>query len=221
MAYSGIHWPSVLIAAGSVAACPTIWSIVARNEYKNKTMTKFFGSKYRGCYALAAWIFCSSLYRDKLFERAVAENAAHKLIDGAAKGGNGAALVRAAKCAGWALISAGATLVGSSLYQLGITGTYLGDYFGILMSERVTAFPFSTFEDPMYLGSSLCFAGYALRENSAVGLALSAWVYAVYYVSCHYFENPFTDSIYEQAAWAKSPNAKSPLDSPKKFPGSS
>ena len=29
------------------------------------------------------------------------------------------------------------------MYALGVTGTYLGDYFGILMDEPVTSFPFN------------------------------------------------------------------------------
>jgi methylene-fatty-acyl-phospholipid synthase len=45
---------------------------------------------------------------------------------------------------------------------LGITGTFLGDYFGILMKEKVTGFPFNLTSDPMYNGSSLIFLGDAI-----------------------------------------------------------
>jgi phosphatidylethanolamine N-methyltransferase len=48
------------------------------------------------------------------------------------------------------------------MWALGVTGTYLGDYFGILMSEMVTGFPFNVMSDPMYWGSSMCFVGVAL-----------------------------------------------------------
>lgn len=34
------------------------------------------------------------------------------------------------------LLAAGSTLVVSSMWKLGVTGTYLGDYFGILMDVR-------------------------------------------------------------------------------------
>ena len=50
----------------------------------------------------------------------------------------------------------------TSLYQLGLTGTYLGDYFGILMKERVTAFPFNVLEHPMYHGATMTFLGMSL-----------------------------------------------------------
>jgi phosphatidylethanolamine/phosphatidyl-N-methylethanolamine N-methyltransferase len=50
----------------------------------------------------------------------------------------------------------------TSIYQLGVTGTYLGDYFGIYMKERVTAFPFNTLEHPMYHGAVMTFVGTSL-----------------------------------------------------------
>lgn len=34
------------------------------------------------------------------------------------------------------LFAWGSTLVVSSMWKLGVTGTYLGDYFGILMNVR-------------------------------------------------------------------------------------
>lgn len=48
------------------------------------------------------------------------------------------------------------------MYALGVTGTYLGDYFGILMDDMVTGFPFNVVADPMYVGSGLSFFAVAL-----------------------------------------------------------
>ena len=56
----------------------------------------------------------------------------------------------------------GGVLVLGSFYRLGITGTYLGDHFGILLRQRVTEFPFNFCSHPMYEGSTLIFLGYAL-----------------------------------------------------------
>ena len=61
-----------------------------------------------------------------------------------------------------ALFVIGQTLVLSSTWALGITGTFLGDYFGILMDHRVEGFPFNIVENPMYVGSTICFAAGAL-----------------------------------------------------------
>ncbi len=56
----------------------------------------------------------------------------------------------------------GTILVLSSMYALGITGTYLGDYSGILMDKKVETFPFNVTDNPMYYGSTLSFFGTAL-----------------------------------------------------------
>lgn len=68
----------------------------------------------------------------------------------------------AIKALGALLFVAGQVFVLSSMWALGFTGTYLGDYFGILMDGMVKGFPFNVMGDPMYWGSSMCFAGYAL-----------------------------------------------------------
>ncbi|OMH80397.1 Phosphatidyl-N-methylethanolamine N-methyltransferase [Zancudomyces culisetae] len=74
-----------------------------------------------------------------------------------------------------------------------------GDYFGILMSERVTSFPFNVLEHPMYVGSTLSFFGVALYYNSLVGVLLSCFVIVCYMVASK-FEGEFTSMIYRQAA---------------------
>jgi methylene-fatty-acyl-phospholipid synthase len=51
---------------------------------------------------------------------------------------------------------------------LGIIGTFLGDYFGILMKEKVTGFPFNITNDPMYNGSSLLFLADAIAYISII-----------------------------------------------------
>lgn len=53
------------VALFSFAFAPTFWNTVARLEYKTHILTKiFFGSKYIGCYVLAATIFMLQLQRD-------------------------------------------------------------------------------------------------------------------------------------------------------------
>ena len=98
---------------------------------------------------------------------------------------------------GWALIGVGGTLVLTSMYALGITGTYLGDYFGILMDEPVTGFPFNVSGAPMYVGSAFSFVGTALRYKCPAGFALSALVWICYSVALRY-EDPFTEMIYKK-----------------------
>jgi hypothetical protein len=120
---------------------PIIWNIIARNEYRNKTLTRFFGGKYQGCYALAAWIFFSSLGKDYLFSLAVDANPVPQITRSATQ--QDALYLLGTGCIGF-----GSVLVLSSYYRLGITGTYLGDYFGIYMNSRITALPLQRLREP-------------------------------------------------------------------------
>jgi phosphatidylethanolamine N-methyltransferase len=71
-------------------------------------------------------------------------------------------------------------LVLSSMWALGLTGTYLGDYFGILMDSRVTGFPFNITDAPMYYGSTMSFLGTALWYGKPAGILLTGLVFVVY-----------------------------------------
>ncbi|KAI4171703.1 MAG: hypothetical protein LQ346_008719, partial [Caloplaca aetnensis] len=93
------------------------------------------------------------------------------------------------------LIICGNVLVLSSTWALGITGTYLGDYFGILMDEPVTSFPFNITGAPMYYGSTMSFLGTALLYGRPAGVLLTAEVLLVYSIALSY-EDPFTSEIY-------------------------
>jgi len=88
-----------------------------------------------------------------------------------------------ARVIGPCLIATGNVLVLSSMYQLGITGTYLGDYFGILMEGPVTSFPFNVTEHPMYEGASMIFFGYAFWSQSLAGVMLSFAVMLAYKIA--------------------------------------
>ena len=147
-------------------------------EYRNKTITRLFGGNARlGCYFLALSIFGAGILRDHLcvsrslpylhrllrrdsaglpsplsrYLRALLEQPRVPLLPAPLD-----ALVPAV------LFVSGQTFVVSSTWALGITGTFLGDYFGILMDHRVEGFPFNALRDPMYVGSTMCFAATAL-----------------------------------------------------------
>ncbi|GIZ39999.1 hypothetical protein CKM354_000335700 [Cercospora kikuchii] len=177
--------PSLWISAASIVFNPTFWNIAARSEYHNKTITKLAGGNPRyGCYALAVTIFSIGIIRDALYERALRAQPSHPLLEG---------FVSQALAVG--LVASGNVLVLSSMWALGITGTYLGDYFGILMDDIVTGFPFNVSGSPMYYGSTMSFIGTALWFGKPAGLVLSALVYVVYEIALR-FEDPFTSQIY-------------------------
>jgi len=83
------------------------------------------------------------------------------------------------------------------MWALGVTGTYLGDYFGILMDEPVTSFPFNVSEAPMYHGSTLSFVATALWYGKPAGLLLTGIVAGAYGVARRW-EDPFTGMIYRK-----------------------
>ena len=93
---------------------------------------------------------------------------------------------------GYGLIAAGNVLVLSSMWALGVTGTYLGDYFGILMDEKVEGFPFNVTGAPMYWGSTCSFLGWAFLRGRLAGFLLTAEVFIMYLLALRFeeYENP-------------------------------
>ncbi|KAL0243407.1 hypothetical protein I308_105373 [Cryptococcus tetragattii IND107] len=181
---------------------PIFWNFVARNEYRNKTITKVVRSPLVGCYLLAITIFSISAFRDHLFLGAVKDQPSLAILGHPA-----------IKAAAIALFASGQTFVITSMWALGVTGTYLGDYFGILMSHRVTSFPFNVLSDPMYVGSFLSHLGTALWFQSPAGIILAAWVWIVYAIALK-FEGPFTDKIYSAKNKKTDGDSSSPVPTP-------
>jgi methylene-fatty-acyl-phospholipid synthase len=83
------------------------------------------------------------------------------------------------------------------MWALGVTGTYLGDYFGILMDAPVTSFPFNVTDAPMYHGSTLNFLATAIWSGKPAGLVLTGLV-ALCYKVARMYEDPFTGMIYQK-----------------------
>jgi len=164
---------------------PVLFTHSYRIEYHNKILTRLFGGRPRtACYFLAATIFGIGLVRDFLYERALRHQPSHPLLD-----------TELATYIGYGLLACGNILVISSTWALGITGTFLGDYFGILMDDIVTGFPFNITDAPMYYGSTMSFLGSALVYGKPAGILLTLEVLVVYLIALR-FENPFTAGIY-------------------------
>ncbi|KAJ8469850.1 hypothetical protein ONZ45_g16752 [Pleurotus djamor] len=119
--------PSLYLSLFSIAFNPTVWNIVARNEYRKKTITRIFGGDpYKGCYFLAFMIFTFGLLRDSLYHKALEEQPKMAILP-----------ERYATLVPAIMFGLGQLFVITSTWSLGITGTFLGDYFGILMDHRV------------------------------------------------------------------------------------
>ncbi|PVH83098.1 phospholipid methyltransferas-like protein [Cadophora sp. DSE1049] len=184
---------SLAVAAASIAFNPIFWNTVARQEYYNKILTKLAGGNSRmACYGLAVTIFSLGIFRDFLYERALRAQPSHPLLQTAL-----------ATYVAYGLIATGNVLVLSSMWALGVTGTYLGDYFGILMNDIVTGFPFNVTASPMYYGSTMSFLGTAILFGKPAGILLTAEVLIVYLIALR-FEDPFTSAIYAKREKAQS-----------------
>jgi len=184
-----VNKTSLLLSIIAITFNPVAWNIVARNEHRNKTITRIFGGNARyGCYFLALMIFSCGILRDNLYQLALLDQPRKALLSEEFK-----IIVPAA------LFIIGQTFVISSTWVLGITGTFLGDYFGILMDHRVEGFPFNVLRDPMYVGSTMCFAATAFWYERPAGLFITGYVYIVYLIALR-FEGPFTDMIYSTRA---------------------
>ncbi|KAH9988663.1 hypothetical protein BJV77DRAFT_1020509 [Russula vinacea] len=161
---------SLLLSLGSITFNPTVWNIVARNEYRNKTITHIFGGNpHLGCYFLAACIFSAGILRDHLTAAG-----AHppRPLD---------MLVPVA------LFAAGQTFVVTSTWTLGSRARL----------------PVNVLRDPMYVGSTMCFAATALWYERPIGLLITFYVYVVYTIALK-FEGPFTDMIYSKRSTSTS-----------------
>ena len=146
------------------------------------------GNSRNACYGLAIAIFSLGIFRDFLYERALSDQPAHPLLQ-----------TTLATYISYGLIACGNVLVLSSMWALGLTGTYLGDYFGILMNDMVTGFPFNVCSAPMYYGSTMSFLGTAIFFGKPAGIMLTVEVLTVYLIALR-FEDPFTAGIYAKRA---------------------
>lgn len=156
----------------SVAFNPIFWNLFARAEHRTKFWSGLVGARW-GCYSLAATIFLLGLARDHFFLAALASAPDSRwwvvtqfpLLH---------------RTLGLASFVVGNVLVVTSMWALGVTGTYLGDYFGILMPSRVTGFPFNVTDNPMYHGSVLSFLGTSLWYAKPLGFWITAEVLIMY-----------------------------------------
>ncbi|KAJ6546919.1 phospholipid methyltransferase-domain-containing protein [Mycena capillaripes] len=173
---------SLYVCLIAVTACPSGWTLIARNEYNNRTLTKLIGARV-ACSILGGVVFVAGLLRDVLYRAALHDQPQYPLP------------YAIQTILAWIIFGTGNFLVAATFVRLGFWGTFYGDYFGILKENRVTSFPFNVLQDPMYLGAKLCFVGAALWYERPAGLLVALYVHLTYAVLVR-FEGPFTKMIY-------------------------
>ena len=143
-------------------------------EYHTHFLTRIFGSAHRGCYALAVTIFSIGIIRDHFYNEALSAQPLYPPVH--------------QPVLAYGLIATGNVLVLSSMWALGVTGTYLGDYFGILMDKKVEGFPFNITGAPMYWGSTCSFLGFAFLRGRLAGFLLTVEVFIMYLLALQFEE---------------------------------
>jgi len=185
-----INWsdPLIWLAAAHITFNPMVWNLGSRLEYKTKFLSSVFGSAKVASYVFSAVSALLSWSRNILiFITVVRQLSFEEYL--------GESTVIFMKVAGTLCFLGGLLLAVSSMFRLGITGTYYGDSFGMLMESRITGFPFNIVDNPMYVGAIITFFGFAVRMMSPIGLLLTFYTCLVYYVTL-LFEEPLTAQIY-------------------------
>lgn len=172
----------------TIAFNPFFWNVVARWEQRTRKLSRTFRSPHLACYSLGGVILLLNVLRSHCFTQAMLSQPKMEGLDNLTT-----------YFLGLSLLGVGTMFVLSSFFALGFTGTFLGDYFGILKEARVTTFPFSITDNPMYWGSTANYLGWALMHASPTGLLLTVVVALVYMVAILY-EEPFTAEIYRHKA---------------------
>uniref|UniRef100_A0A8D0G9N8 Phosphatidylethanolamine N-methyltransferase n=1 Tax=Sphenodon punctatus TaxID=8508 RepID=A0A8D0G9N8_SPHPU len=143
LGYVDVTDSSFAAAALCIAFNPLFWNLVARWEHRTRSLTRLFGSPYTACYCLGAAVVLLNFLRSHCFTEAMKSQPKLESLD-----------CLSGYYAGLAILGIGVLFVVSSFFALGFVGTFLGDYFGILMEAKVMSFPFNVLDNPMYWGST-------------------------------------------------------------------
>jgi len=198
--------PLVYVVFAHVIFNPLYWNIVARLEYNTRFLSKgVFGSKKPGdkrsliaCAVNGVFIFVIGLTRDYLYNYVIEKQPPFMPLEEMFKEEwHYTGLVINIFAA--ILLACGGILVLGAYYQLGLRGTYLGDYFGFYLPGEIHSFPFNVSTCPMYDGSSLNFLAFAIYNRSLLGVLVTILVFTCYHVAC-IFEDSFTREIYRKKA---------------------
>lgn len=169
-----------------IIICPVTWNLVARFEFHTKYLSNLVGDNRLAADIFAHILIEMGIFRNYFYSRTI-RHQSHMIEDPDTQ--------LLLFVIGWIIAGIGFIFVASSSYRLGIHGIYYSDYFGLLLKERITAFPYNILEDPMYVGSVLIFFGMAMRYSSPSGILMTfiAWIM---YKFASYLENPMTELIY-------------------------
>jgi methylene-fatty-acyl-phospholipid synthase len=172
------------LAAFMIFICPITWNLVARFEFHTKYFSKLTGDNRLAADIFAHILIEMGIFRNFMYFRVVKNQPQFDI------GYDDLITIIS-----YTMFAIGLILVFGAYYRLGIHGIYYADYFGILMKEKVTAFPYNATDNPMYGGSTLIFLSGALNTKAYCGFGLTILALLMYIVAS-ILENPMTELIY-------------------------
>jgi len=175
-----------LLTAFMIFLCPVTWNVVSRLEFNTRIFSRIVGDKTIAADIMAHIYIEMGIFRNFMFYYLVTHHQSFYVPE---------SLVLPIKAFAAFLCVFGLIINLGVLYRLGIHGIYYADYFDILCPEKQTKWPYSQFEHPLYIGSTLIFIGDALINFSLIGLIYSAFAYFMYNIA-GYLEAPYTNLIY-------------------------
>lgn len=188
--YVNLEDPLLYATLAHVVFNPLAWNCVARLEYKTHFLTRLFrGHNKAACIFNGIIIFLLGLSRDFLFSRMLENQPQFTPLETMYSSWPYTKLT--IDIVAGLLLVFGNLLVFGAYYQLGLIGTYLGDYFGILLPNKVSGFPFTISSSPMYDGSTINFLAVALYKRSIAGAFVALFVFICYRIACIFEEFVF------------------------------
>ncbi|KAG0244751.1 hypothetical protein BGW41_006309 [Actinomortierella wolfii] len=172
------------------------YNLTARFEYNTRGFTKVLGKN--AIYFYAAYLLLSAYIRDQIIHKAVLFDVGSFVVFPE----------QVATYAGATIFVLGVLLNLWTLKALGIKGMYNGDSFGHLMDAPVTDGPYTYFQDPQYVGTSMAMLGTAIYYQSLTGYVLAIDMYIVFWISVLFFEGPHMNRIYAEKAEREKKKAK-------------
>ncbi|KAF9975028.1 hypothetical protein BGZ73_001435 [Actinomortierella ambigua] len=183
-----VNTPTCQLAILALIAHVANYNLTARLEHNTRVFTKVLGKN--AIYFYAVYLLLSAYIRDQIIHKAVLFDIGSFVLFPE----------QVATYLGAVTFVLGFLLNLWTLKALGIKGMYNGDSFGHLMDAPVVDGPYTYFQDPQYVGTTMAMLGTAIYYQSLAGYVLTIDMYIVFWISVLFFEGPHMNRIYAEKA---------------------
>lgn len=171
MDYINYRESQFLIAIAYIFFNLLSWLVIPHMEFKYKTFSKLLkGQTERAADFVAYFMIYIGTIRNYYMDEAIKNNIILDL----------GIINYPCFVIGGVMATIGTLLVLASFYRLGLRGLYFGDHFGFFFKEKVTAFPYDTFDSPQYVGTIMLHFGFGFCYRSPTG-----FLFAFLYMLCY------------------------------------